>query len=118
MCRLPATTAPTWWAWQLSVPTTGLMHSDQRQPGCAVIRAALMPSRSRISRRVLSGVRTSSADPKSFFTMPAISFSLPARHGPEVGIILFLQDLIERIHGQDEPRARYTFVSCLAKPTL
>ena len=28
----PEWTTPTWRAWQLSVPTTGLMHSDQRHP--------------------------------------------------------------------------------------
>jgi hypothetical protein len=54
---------------------TGLMHSDQRQPGSKVIRAALMPPRSTTSMRVLLGVRTSSADPKPFFTIPAIAIS-------------------------------------------
>ena len=29
----PATTVPSWWVWQLSVPTIGLMQSDHRHPG-------------------------------------------------------------------------------------
>src|SRR5689334_22020857 len=53
------------------------MHSDQRQPGCAVIRAALTPPRSTISSWVLSGVRTSSALLNPFFTTPAIFISSP-----------------------------------------
>src|SRR5437667_9849243 len=49
------------------------MHSDQRQPGWAVSRAALTPPRSTISKRVLPGVRHPSADPTLFLTTPAIS---------------------------------------------
>src|SRR5438105_9383276 len=69
------------------------MHSDQRQPGSRVIRAALMPPRSTTSMRVLLGVRTSSADPKPFLTIPAIvispstSFPAPLRIMPELALI-------------------------------
>ncbi|HKN88815.1 MAG TPA: hypothetical protein VJ622_00915 [Acidimicrobiia bacterium] len=38
MCRLPDTTYPTCSTWHESVPTTGLMHVDQRQPGWNVNR--------------------------------------------------------------------------------
>jgi hypothetical protein len=65
-CMRPAITAPTCLAWQLSVPATGLMHSDQRQPGCAVSRAAYTsPSFTTLSC-VLSGVRLSSGASKLF----------------------------------------------------
>src|SRR4051812_35787172 len=48
------------------------MHSDQRQPGCNVIFAALTEPRSTTSTSVLFGVRRSSGDAKLFFTTPAI----------------------------------------------
>ena len=52
---LPEMTTPTCRAWQLSPPTIGLMHSDHRHPGCAVMRAAFTPPRSTTSSLVLSG---------------------------------------------------------------
>jgi hypothetical protein len=49
---------------EISCPATARMHSDQRQPGWIVKRAALTPPpRSTISTRVLSGVRVSSGLP-------------------------------------------------------
>ena len=54
------------------MPAIGLMHSDHRQPGCNVIRAAFTEPRSTTSTSVLSGVRRSSGDSKLFFTTPAI----------------------------------------------
>src|SRR5579859_935681 len=73
-------TAPTWRAWQVSVPTTGLMHSDQRQPGCIVKRATLTSPRPTDSTVVLSGVRVSSAASKFLLMIPAMRspFSIPA----------------------------------------
>src|SRR5215210_3402109 len=50
------------------------MHSDHRQPGCSVIRAAFTEPRSTTSTSVLSGVRRSSGEPKLFFTTPAMMF--------------------------------------------
>src|SRR5438477_3768469 len=75
MCIRPLTTTPTWRAWQLSPPTTGLMHSDHRQPGCAVSRAALALPRSTTSTLVLSGVRISSGESKLFTVRFAICLS-------------------------------------------
>src|SRR4029079_370152 len=64
---------PTWCTWQLSVPTTGLMHSDQRQPGSIVNRAAVVsPPIRTTSTLVLSGERTSSGASKSPTSRPTI----------------------------------------------
>src|SRR5688572_7540016 len=52
------------------------MHSDQRQPGWAVRRAALTLPRSTTSSCVLSGERVSSGESKLFTVMPAIPASL------------------------------------------
>src|ERR1051326_6062473 len=41
----PDTACPTWLTWQLSVPTTGLMHADHRQPGCIFKRPSVKPGR-------------------------------------------------------------------------
>src|SRR5215217_2034821 len=56
----PDTAYPTCEFWQASVPTTGLMHSDQRQPGAKVNRPMVKPSSRTTSIRVFSGVRVSS----------------------------------------------------------
>src|ERR1043166_3975539 len=79
----PETTAPRWSAWQLSPPTTGLMHSDHFHPGCAVIRPTRFPSMLTISSLVLSGVRTSSAASKLFLKTDPIGPLLGSgvRHG-------------------------------------
>src|SRR3954454_726577 len=53
----PVTTTPTWRARQLSVPATGLMHSDHRHPGCIVKRATWTSPRRTMSTSVLSGLR-------------------------------------------------------------
>src|SRR5438067_896842 len=76
MCIRPLTTAPMWRAWQLSPPTTGLMHSDHRQPGSNVKRAALPWPKSTTSTLVLSGARVSSGESKLFTVRFAISVSL------------------------------------------
>src|SRR6266540_530920 len=51
------------------------MHSDHRQPGCAVIRAALALPRLTTSTLVLSGVRVSSGESKLFMVRFAIRLS-------------------------------------------
>src|SRR6266545_1504375 len=51
------------------------MHSDHRQPGCAVIRAALALPRLTTSTLVLSGVRVSSGESKLFTVRFAICLS-------------------------------------------
>src|SRR5262249_51350928 len=71
------------WTWQVSVPTSGLMHSDHRHPGCKVIRAALTEPRSTTSTWLLSGVRRSSGVSKLFDEIPTISTS-PVRDPPIV----------------------------------
>ena len=58
---------PTWRAWQLSPPTTGLIQVDQLQPGCKVKRAAATPPKSQTSTRALSGARVSSGLLNDFF---------------------------------------------------
>jgi len=72
--------------WQPSVPTTGLMHSDHRQPGWRVIRAALAVSPMRtMFTLVLSGVRTSSGESKSpAWNQPfeKLLLVVPVPHGP------------------------------------
>src|SRR4051794_1327499 len=87
MCIPPEMITPTWWAWHESVPTTGLMHSDQRQPGSSFSRPALMPVRSTTSTFVLSGDRTSSGVSKLFAVNPAMAppqetCCLVVRRGP------------------------------------
>src|SRR5947207_1839185 len=73
MCIVPDTITPTWCAWHESVPTTGLMHSDHRQPGSTFKRPALMPARSTTSTLVLSGERTSSGESKLFAMNPGMA---------------------------------------------
>src|ERR1700730_14566612 len=58
--------------WQLSVPTTGLMHSDQRQPGWKGERPIWPPARLTNSTVVLSAVRVSSGALKSRCSTPAM----------------------------------------------
>src|SRR5262249_5244557 len=58
--------------WQLSVPATGLTHSDHRHPGSIVNRAAVVLPMRTTSTCVLSGVLLSSGEPKSRFSTPAI----------------------------------------------
>src|SRR3954447_25616679 len=72
MCIVPDSITPTWCTWHESPPTTGLMHSDHFQPGCAVSRAALIPARSTTSILVLSGVLDSSGASKLLPITPAM----------------------------------------------
>src|SRR3954447_7206100 len=74
--RRPDPTTPTCRSWQLSVPATGLTHSDHFHPGSNVRRAAAVSPTCTTSTRVLSGVRVSSGELKSNVWMPAISTSL------------------------------------------
>src|SRR3954462_13519234 len=75
-CSVPDWTTPTCRAWQLSVPATGLMHSDHFQPGSNVKRAAVVPSPiSTTFICVLSGVRCSSGESKSLDSTPAMCLS-------------------------------------------
>lgn len=71
----PEWATPTWRAWQLSVPATGLMHSDHRHPGSNVNRAAVVAPMRTTSTCVLSGVRVSSGDSKSRVSTPATAIS-------------------------------------------
>src|ERR671911_18585 len=59
--------------WQLSVPTTGLMHSDHRQPGWNVYRPIWPPATFTSSTVVLSGVRVSSGALKSRCSIPLMA---------------------------------------------
>src|SRR5512133_2448726 len=71
MARRPDWTTPTWRAWQLSVPATGLTHSDQRHPGSNVIRATVVTPMRTTATCVLSGVLVSSGESKSRDSTPA-----------------------------------------------
>src|SRR6476619_1636607 len=73
MCIVPLWTTPTCRIWQLSVPATGLMHSDQRQPGSSSRRAALVSPMRTMSTRVRAGVRVSSGDAKLRASMLGIA---------------------------------------------
>src|SRR3954453_24263326 len=81
MASRPAWTTPTWRAWQLSVPATGLTHSDQRHPGSNVIRAAVVPAIRTTSTCVLSGVLVSSGESKSRDSTPGTAVS--SRRSPK-----------------------------------
>src|SRR5689334_8612386 len=80
----PDTTYPRCAAWQLSVPTTGLMHSDHRHPGCAVSRATAADPRCTTLNNVLSGVRVSSGRSTLLDSMLVIPVSFQDRvsNGP------------------------------------
>src|SRR3954451_7149579 len=72
MTRRPDPTTPTWRSWQLSVPATGLTHSDHFQPGSnANLPAVVSPIRT-TSTLVLSGVRDSSGESKLRDWTPAM----------------------------------------------
>src|SRR4051794_17729480 len=71
----PECTTPMWRAWQLSVPATGLMHSDHRHPGSKANRPAVVAPRRTTSTRVFAGVRVSSGDSKSRASTPAMAGS-------------------------------------------
>src|SRR3954447_25765344 len=73
----PEWATPTWRAWQLSVPATGLTHSDHRHPGSNENRAAVVAPMRTTSTCVLSGVRVSSGDSKSRDSTPAMERSSP-----------------------------------------
>src|SRR3954454_3155865 len=75
MASRPEWATPTWRAWQVSVPATGLTHSDQRHPGSNVIRAAVDPPIRTTSTRVLSGVLVSSGESKSRDCTPGTAVS-------------------------------------------
>src|SRR6478609_327490 len=70
-----------WSTWHESVPTTGLMHSDHRQPGRNVNRPTSASPRRTTSTWVLSGVRVSSGWSKLLLSIPAI-WASPGRTGP------------------------------------
>src|SRR6187399_261796 len=61
--------------WQESVPTTGLMHSDQRHPGWNVNRPTSPAPILTTSTVVRSGVRTSSGVEKSLTSSPDMGCS-------------------------------------------
>src|SRR3954465_10589969 len=75
MASRPEWTTPTWRAWQLSVPATGLTHSHHRHPGWKVIRAAVVVPMRTTSTCVLSGVRVSSGESKSRDSTPGTATS-------------------------------------------
>src|SRR5437870_10038836 len=79
MCRLPDTTYPTCSTWHESVPTTGLMHVDQRQPGWNVNRPTSPSPTLTTSTVAHSGRRTSSGVEKSLISTPAMSRLLSDR---------------------------------------
>src|SRR6478735_689840 len=62
--RVPAVQKPRWLFWQLSVWTTVLTVSDQRQPGSKVNRPRVAPPMLTTSTWVLGGRRFSSASLK------------------------------------------------------
>jgi hypothetical protein len=63
----PETTWMRWLTWQLSVPTIGLTHSDQRHPGWFVTRIASTSPKCTSSILLLSKERISSGASKLFF---------------------------------------------------
>src|SRR5215207_9796266 len=73
----PEWTTPTWRAWQLSVPATGLTHSDHRHPGSNANRPTVVAPMRTTSTCVLSGVRVSSGESKSRVSTPATAVSSP-----------------------------------------
>ena len=75
MASRPEWTTPTWRAWQLSVPATGLTQSDQRHPGSnATVPRSSRPY-ARHQRCVLSGVLVSSGESKFRDSTPAMAVS-------------------------------------------
>src|SRR3954462_11650880 len=71
----PEWTTPTWRAWQLSVPATGLTHSDQRHPGSNANRPTVAAPIRTTSTCVLSGVLVSSGESKSRDSTPGTAIS-------------------------------------------
>src|SRR3954451_10216987 len=96
----PEWTTPMWRAWQLSVPATGLTHSDQRHPGSNANRPTVAPPMRTTSTRVLSGVRVSSGESKSRDSTPAIEAPLVAGQGDHRVLRAALQGAA---HALDQP---------------
>src|ERR1700754_3653405 len=73
MARRSEWTTPTWRAWQLSVPATGLTHSDQRHPGSNANRPTVAAPMRTTSTCVLSGDLVSSGESKSRDSTPGMA---------------------------------------------